>query len=79
MAQPASGEGPGAATTELRLEFLKFLDELEAALKIPPKDGYRRRCSYITIEDECDAGSESLSPWEIEQADIDMLRAALTR
>jgi len=61
---------------EQRAAFLAFLDQLEAALKLPPKDGYQRRCSYITIEDECDAGSESESPWEIEQADIDMIRAA---
>ena len=65
-----------SSEAEQRADFLAFLDQLEAALKLPPKDGYRRRCSYITIEDECDAGSESESPWEIEQADIDMIRAA---
>lgn len=65
---------PGA----LRLDFLKLLDELEAALKEAPKAGYPRRGCHITVEDECDAGAESVVAWDIEQAEIDMLRAALS-
>ncbi|MDH4172131.1 MAG: hypothetical protein OEW90_01900 [Betaproteobacteria bacterium] len=74
MAAPDEGR-----EAEQRTEFLKFLDEVEDALKSPPGQGYSRRVSYITIEDACDAGgSEVATPWELEQADIDMIRAAFT-
>jgi len=62
----------------LRFDFLHMLDELEAALKMPPKDGYQRRTSHITLEDECDGVADFEDQWDIEQADIDMLRAAVS-
>jgi hypothetical protein len=62
----------------LRFDFLTMLDEIEAALKVPVKEGYTRRVIDVSVCDDCDAGSESVTVWEIDQADIDMLRAALT-
>lgn len=61
----------------LRFDFLTMLDEIEAALKMPPKNGYTKRGVELVVHDSCEAGGESVVCWEIEQADIDMLRAAL--
>lgn len=66
------------AALELRVEFLSMLAELEAGLLQPPKQGYSRRASHITLEDECDDGAEYVVVWDIEQVDIEMLRALLT-
>lgn len=61
----------------LRSDFLTMLDEMEAALRQKPKDGYDGRCAEINVGDYCDAGAETVVAWEFDQADIDMLREAL--
>lgn len=60
-----------------RADFLAMLVELETALRQGPKAGYPRRVCEITVCDDCDAGSESVVQWNLDQADIDMLRGAL--
>lgn len=61
-----------------RADFLELLDQLEAALEQPPKEGYDKRGVTICIEDQCEAGAETTTAWDIELADIAMLRSALS-
>lgn len=63
----------------LRSDFLTMLDEVEATLKVPRPDGFQKRSCIIALQVEHDGGGawDSDCVWEIEQAEIDMLREAL--
>lgn len=58
-------------------ELMDVLVDLEKAFSGEVKQGYSGRACLIGVLDECEAGGETVTEYELDLADIAILKAAL--